>query len=35
MWSNNTGGSNIEGDQIDVFMILNVHENINPNNISF
>ena len=32
MWFNNTGGSKIEGGgQIEVFIILNGHENINPN----
>ena len=32
MWSNNTGDANIEGgDQIEVFKILNDHENIDPN----
>ena len=28
MWSNNTGDTEIEGDQIEIFMILNGHENI-------
>ena len=31
MWSNNTGDAKIEGDQIEVFKILNGHENIDPN----
>ena len=37
MWSNNTGGSDIEGapsisePQIEAFMTLNGHTNINPN----
>ena len=31
MWSNNTGDAKIEGDIIDVFNILNGHENIDPN----
>ena len=28
MWSNNIGDAKIEGDQIEVFKILNGHENI-------
>ena len=28
MWSNNIGDPKIEGDKIEVFNILNVHENI-------
>ena len=32
MWSNDTGDAKIEGgDQIEVFKILNGHENIDPN----
>ena len=31
MWSNNTGEARIEGDQIEVFNILNGHESIDPN----
>ena len=31
MWSNNTGDTKIEGDQIEVFKILNGHRNIDPN----
>ena len=31
MWSNNTGDAKIEGDQIEVFKILNDHEDIDPN----
>ena len=31
MWSNNIGDATIEGDQIEVFKILNGHENIEPN----
>ena len=31
MWSNKTGEANIEGDQIEVFKILNGHENVDPN----
>ena len=31
MWSNNTGDAKIEGDKIEVFVILNGHENIDPN----
>ena len=31
MWSNNTGDTKIEGDQMEVFKILNVRENIDPN----
>ncbi len=31
MWSNNTGDAKMEGDQIDVFKLLNGHENIDPN----
>ena len=33
MWSNNTGYAKIEGggDQIEVFKILNGHENVDPN----
>ena len=31
MWSNNTGDAKIEGVQIEVFKILNGHDNIDPN----
>ena len=31
MWSNNTGDAKIEGGQIEVFKILNGHENIDRN----
>ena len=31
MWSNNTGDAKIEGDQIDVFKLLNGHGNIDHN----
>ena len=34
MWSNNTGDAKIEGGQMEVFKILNGHENRDPN-ISF
>ena len=31
MWSSNTGDAKMEGDQIEVFKLLNGHENIDPN----
>ena len=34
MWSNNTGDAKIEGGQIEVFKMLNGHENIDPNILS-
>ena len=35
MWSNNTGDAKIEGDQIEVFKILNGHDYPNISTIKF